>query len=100
MKKRIILLVILIIGLVYLVFSMLLVQPQLIEGNYLKLDKNYTHHIGDVWEVKFSPNDTLMISGGIEQNTKIWNRITGEVIHNLPHEIGSPSVDFSPKEIL
>lgn len=37
-----------------------------------------------------------MIIGGIEKNAMIWSRITGKVLHNLPHEIGVPAVDFSP----
>ena len=72
------------------------VQPKIVEGDHIALQKSYTHHTNEVWEVKFSPNDSLMVSGGIEPNAKIWSRITGEVLHNLPHEIGTPAVDFSP----
>ena len=79
-----------------MVYSMLFVQPTIVEGAHLKIDQTYTLHKNDVWEVKFAPNDTLMVSGGIFKSTKIWNRITGKIVHNLPHEVGSPSVDFSP----
>ena len=95
MKKRTLLLILIIVGLLYVIFSLLFVQPKQVEGNYLKLENTYSIHKGDVWEVKFAPNDTLMVSGGIDPDTKIWNRVTGEVVHNLPHEIGSPAVDFN-----
>jgi len=96
MKKRALFLMVIMTGFLYIIFSLLFVQPQLVKGNHLKLENTYSHHINDVWEVKFAPNDTLMVSGGIDPNTKIWNRITGKVIHNLPHETGSPAVDFNP----
>lgn len=85
-----------IIVLVAVIYFQLFKQPTLVEGNDIRLIKTYTHHTNEVWEVKFGPNDSLMISGGLEKNAKIWNRITGEVLHDLPHEYGTPSVDFSP----
>jgi len=45
---------------------MLFVQPKLVEGNYIQLKNTYTHHSGDVWEVKFAPNDTLMLSAVLD----------------------------------
>ncbi|MDP2540400.1 WD40 repeat domain-containing protein [Tenacibaculum discolor] len=96
MKKRKIILLLVVLSITYFVYVQLFKQPKLFEGNLIELKNTFKHHSGDVWEVKFAPNDTLMVSGGIDQNTKIWNRITGEVVHNLPHKIGSPSVDFNP----
>jgi tricorn protease-like protein len=97
MKRKVIFVaVIIVIGLVFLICLQLFVQPKLVIGNQLQLEETFTHHSNDVWEVKFSPNDSLMISGGIEKNAMIWSRITGEVLHNLPHKVGTPAVDFSP----
>lgn len=95
MKKGKIILLLLVVGLAYFVYVQLFKQPKLIEGNYIKLKETFNLHSGDVWEVKFAPNDTLMVSGGVDQNTKIWNRFTGKTLHNLPHETGSPAVDFN-----
>ncbi len=96
MKKGKIILLLFLLGLIYFVYSQLFKQPTLFEGNFIELKQTFTHHTNDIWEVKFGPNDTLMISGGIENSTKIWSRITGEVIHDLPHDYGTPAVDFSP----
>lgn len=95
MKKGKIIWLLLAVGLAYFVYSQLFKQPKLVEGNYLQLENTFKHHSGDVWEAKFAPNDSLIVSGGIDSNTKIWNRITGEVLHDLPHEIGSPAMDFN-----
>jgi len=95
MKKRTLLVILILVGLLYITLRLLFVQPKLIAGNYLKLENTYSINNDDVWEVKFAPNDTLMVSGGIDPDTKIWNRVTGEVVHNLPHKIGSPAVDFN-----
>lgn len=96
MKKRKIIITLLVIGITYFVYAQLFKQPTLVEGNYITLKETFKLHSGDVWEVKFAPNDTLMVSGGIDKNTKIWNRFTGVTLHNLPHETGSPAVDFNP----
>ena len=96
MKKGKIIILLLVLYLTYFVYLQLSKQPKLVEANYIELTNTFTHHSGDVWEVKFAPNDTLMVSGGIDQNTKIWNRINCKVVHNLPHKVGSPSVDFNP----
>lgn len=95
MKKGKIILLLLFFSLVYFVYSQLFKPPTLVEGSYIELKETFTHHSNDVWEVKFSPNDSLMVSGGIEKNALIWSRITGEVLHELPHEIGTPAIDFS-----
>jgi len=96
MKKGKIILLLLVLSLTYFVYSQLFKQPKLVEGNHIELMDTFLHHSDDVWEVKFSPNDSLMVSGGIENEAKVWSRITGKVIHNLPHTYGTPSVDFSP----
>jgi WD40 repeat protein len=78
MKKGKIIVWLLLLILAYLVYSQLFKQPKLVEGNYIELTNTFTHDSGEVWEVKFAPNDTLMVSNGIDPNTKIWNRITGK----------------------
>ena len=83
-------------GFLCFVYAQLFVQPELVEGEYLVLKDTFDGHCGEVCAVKFAPNDTLMLSGGVDPNTKIWNSITGEILYSLPHEIGTPAVDFNP----
>jgi WD40 repeat protein len=94
--KRKPIIVILVIACVALLYQQLFHQAKIISGNYLKPVSTFTGHNDEVWAVKFSPDDSLMVSGGIGENTKIWSRINGKLIHDLKHPYGTPSVDFSP----
>ncbi len=71
-------------------------KPTLITGNYLTANRVFSMHTDEVWSAKFSPNDSLVVSAGYEENTIIWERASGNIVHNLKHPYGSSSAIFSP----
>ncbi len=97
MKQTYIALLVLFTGILGLVYYQLLYQPKIVNAGYLINDKVFSGHTDEVWSAKFSPNDSLIVSSGYEQNTIIWSRVTGEIIHKLEHPYGSQTVDFNPK---
>ncbi|MFT4666851.1 MAG: WD40 repeat protein [Gammaproteobacteria bacterium] len=85
MKKKYIVLLMLTIGIISWSYYQLFDEPEIIDADYITLDKVFVAHSDEVWSVKFSPNDSLLVSAGYEENVKIWSRDNGKVIHDLKH---------------
>jgi WD40 repeat protein len=62
---------------------MLFVQPKLVEGNYIQLKNTFTHHSGEVWEVKFAPNGELDATGAYNGKVRLWDVDSGKLLKVL-----------------
>ena len=53
--------------------------------------------VGIILSIAFSPDGTLLVSGGMDANIRLWNIETQEQIHAFTtHNLAVISVDFSP----
>ena len=98
MKTKYIVLLTLIIGVISWSYYQLFYESEIIDADYITLDKVFAEHNDEVWSVNFSPNDSLLVSAGYDENVIIWSRSNGKIVHNLKHPYGVPTVEFSPKE--
>jgi WD40 repeat protein/class 3 adenylate cyclase len=54
-------------------------------------------HTGPIHDVAFSPDGTLVATGGEDQKAKVWDSMTGQVLYTLSgHTVDINSVSFSP----
>lgn len=71
-------------------------NPKQVPGDYLNIDKIFSGHTDEVWSAKFSPNDSLVVSTGYDENTIIWKRNDGNIVHYLKHPYGCSIAIFNP----
>ncbi|MDK9700703.1 MAG: hypothetical protein OEM52_11215, partial [bacterium] len=68
-----------------------------LERNPIELVDSLDSQPGMISSVKFSPNGSLIASGGSEANVRIWSATDGTLLHELPsqhHEV--TCIAFSP----
>ncbi|HUS03748.1 MAG TPA: WD40 repeat domain-containing protein [Chitinophagaceae bacterium] len=85
-KKRriwIYLLILLAIVISILGYYQLFYQPKTVDNGLVKLVSIFKGHENIVTGVRFSPNDSLVITGSIDSTIKIWKKETGEVIRSI-----------------
>ena len=70
-------------SLLYILFQLFFISIHAQTVN-LSLKTTFSEHQREVWEAQFSPDNSLIVSGGIDSVVKIWNRKDGSLLHNLP----------------
>ncbi len=54
---------------------------------------------GLIWQIRFSPNSTLLASAGGDGTIRLWNSIDGSLLYTQnAHTSGTTSIEFHPKE--
>ena len=69
---------------------------QVLNNNTLALLHSTMGNIGDVYEVAFSPNGQLVVSGSDDGTARVWEAQTGVEVARMTHEDGVYEVAFSP----
>lgn len=98
-KKRTLLLLFLVVFVLFITFVLyeaFLKKAKEVNSGIFKQEKIFTEHTKQLWAVKFSPNDSLLASAGVDSTVRIWKRADGQVIQILKQPIGITSLDFSP----
>ena len=80
----------------YVLYEGIFKKPEELESGIVQPVATFREHTKELWAVRFSPNDSLMASGGVDSTVKIWKPENGQVIHTLRQPIGITSLDFSP----
>lgn len=78
-----------------LAYYQLLYQPERVDNGLVKLERIFNGHKDIVTAVRFSPNDSLMITGSVDSTIKIWKRETGEIVKTMRQPQGITYLDLS-----
>jgi WD40 repeat protein len=70
-------------------------QPQKIDNGMAILKKSFMGHANIVTAVRFSPDDSLVVTGSVDSTVKIWKRETGELIRTIHQPQGISYLDLS-----
>jgi WD40 repeat protein len=93
-KSRFILLpLLLLIGI--LAYFQFWYQPTTVDKGLIKLHKTYNDHHHEVMAIRFSPNDSLIISGSVDSTIKIRNLATGKTVRTINHPGSITYLDIS-----
>ena len=60
-----------------------------------RLERIFDKHRHNVTAVRFSPNDSLIISGSVDSTIKIWKRESGEIVQEIKQPDGITYLDLS-----
>ncbi|HVG42282.1 MAG TPA: WD40 repeat domain-containing protein [Chitinophagaceae bacterium] len=66
-----------------------------VDNGIAKFDKVFTQHQQIVTSVRFTPNDSFLVTGSIDSTIKIWNRNSGIVIKEIKHPTPIAYLDLS-----
>ena len=97
-KKRriwIYLLALLAIVISILAYYQLLYQPRTVDNGVVKLATIFKGHSSIVTCVRFSPDDSLVITGSVDSTIKIWKKETGEIVRSIRQPQGITYLDLS-----
>ncbi|MEO6405085.1 MAG: WD40 repeat domain-containing protein [Ferruginibacter sp.] len=70
-------------------------QPPKVDSGFVKLRYTFSRHTHIVTGVRFTPNDSLLITGSVDSTLMLWNRATGAVIRTIRQPGGITYLDLS-----
>lgn len=95
-KKAILfILVPLFIIIIVIAYYQLLYKSPRVDTGIAKLERSFKEHDHIVTAVRFTPGDSLIITGSVDSTIKIWKRGTGEVIREIKTPSGIAYLDVS-----
>jgi len=80
----------------FLTYYRLWHKPEEVRSNTFTLARVFSAHTSHVWAVSFSPDGTLLAGGSVDSTIKVWNKESGELVHNLKQPGGITYLAFSP----
>ena len=76
-------------------YYQLLYQPKKVDSGLVQLKRVFKEHNDIVTAVRFSPNDSLVVTGSVDSTVKVWRRETGQVIRTIRQPQGISYLDLS-----
>lgn len=78
-----------------LAYYQLLYKSKRVDSGIALPDKVFTEHRYIVTAVRFSPGDSLMVTGSVDSSIKIWERGSGKVVQEIRHPEAISYLDLS-----
>ena len=95
-KKRFLFILIpLVIIIAVLAYYQLLYKSKRVDSGIARLERIFTEHKHIVTAVRFSPGDSLLITGSVDNTIKIWKNESGEIVKEIKHPGGVSYLDLS-----
>lgn len=94
-KRRFILIAPLVIVIGFLAFYQLLYKSPRVDNGIAKLQMTFDKHKHFVTTVRFSPDDSLLITSSIDSTIKIRKRNSGEIVREIKQPCGVAYMDLS-----
>lgn len=67
-----------------------------VDTGIARLSRLFSEHKAEVLSVKFSSDDSLLVSGSVDSTIIIRNKFTGQTIRTIRQPAGITSIDLSP----
>ena len=94
-RKLLIILIPLLIIAGFLTYYQLLYRSERVDNGIAKLEMIFDKHKHNVTSVRFSPNDSLLITSSVDSTIKIWKRGSGEIVREIKQTSGIAYMDIS-----
>jgi WD40 repeat protein len=94
-RKLLIILIPLFIIIGILAWYQLLYKSKRVDNGIAKLERIFNKHSDIVTGVRFSPGDSLLITGSVDSTIKIWKRGSGEMVREIKQPAGIAYLDLS-----
>ena len=78
-----------------LTYVHLFYKPGSVNKGYAKYISSFQKHKHIVTSVRFTHDDSLMVTSGVDSTIKIWNRTTGNIIREMKLPTGIAYMDLS-----
>jgi len=83
-----------IISAVLTYFQLFYKSPE-VDFGVAKLERTFINHKNIVTAVRFTPDDSLVVSGSVDSTIKIWKRESGEIVREIRHPEAISYLDLS-----
>src|SRR5688500_8303798 len=80
---------------IILAYFQLFYRPPIVESGMATLVRTFTDHQSIVTAVRFSANDSLVVTGSVDSSVKIWERHSGKVLTTIRQPHGIAYMDLS-----
>ena len=94
-RRSLVLLILLIIIIGVLAYYQLLYKSPRVDNGVAKLEFVFDKHNHIITGVRFSRDDSLLITGSVDSAIKIWKRESGEIVKEIKQSTGIAYLDLS-----
>lgn len=94
-RKLLVILLPLLIIVGVLAYYQLLYKSERVDNGIAKLELIFDRHKDIVTSVRFSPGDSLIVTGSVDNTIKVWRRESGEMVKEIKQTSGIAYMDLN-----
>jgi len=76
-------------------YYQLLYKSPRVDTGIAKLERTFTAHHNIVTSVRFSPDDSTLVTSSVDSTIKIWNKSSGIILREIKHPVAIAYMDIS-----